>query len=103
MAQVQINYDAMQSTAAQINGYAQQVKDAIRELQGDINQLTPTWDGAARKAFDESYAASTKELSHYPAMLEQLHSALLFAAETMRKAEDASTAATPQIVTSDRS
>jgi WXG100 family type VII secretion target len=103
MAQVQINYDVMQTTAAQIKGYAQQVNDAITELQGDINQLTPTWDGAARKAFDESYAASAKELAHYPAMLEQLHSALLFAAETMLKAEDVAVAAAPAIVVSDRS
>jgi WXG100 family type VII secretion target len=103
MSQIQIDYGVMEATAADIKTYAQQVRDAITALRGDIDQLTPTWEGEARKAFDESYAAGAKELVHFPAMLEELHSALVFAADAMRKAESASAATTSELVVSDRS
>jgi WXG100 family type VII secretion target len=103
MALVQLSYDDMQSTATDIKGYAQQVRDAINALQGDITQLTPTWEGDARKAFDESYASCVNEIGHFPAMLEELHSALVFAATTMHTAEAESAAASVDTVVSDRS
>jgi WXG100 family type VII secretion target len=101
MAEIKLSYEQLTSSAADIKTFAGQVREVMQLLSADVVTLITTWDGEARKAFDESYVAGEKEMRHFPTMLDELHAALTFAAESMRTAELASAEATAATVQAD--
>lgn len=103
MSTLRINYGDMLAAADDAGRCATDMRASIQRLQQAAARLTPTWNGRARNAFDESLAACTREMSHFPLMLDQIQSALIATARTIGAAEHSAVAAIGASVVNDTS
>jgi 6 kDa early secretory antigenic target len=51
MSLIQVNYGAMDSGVAQIRATHGRLQAMFEDLQAQVNQLMPTWDGTAQSAY----------------------------------------------------
>lgn len=101
MSDLRLNYDDMLATAGDVGRCASDVRASIQRLQQTAARLTPTWEGRARAAFDDSFAVCAREMSHFPLMLDQIQRALTATARTIGAAEQRAAAAIGEAVVND--
>lgn len=51
MSLIQVNYGSMDAGVAQIRATHGRLQSMFEDLQGQVNQLLPTWDGTAQAAY----------------------------------------------------
>ena len=101
MSEIRLNYEEMSAVAGDVGRCAEDMRASVQRLQRAVGQLTQSWSGRARAAFDNDYAACSREMSHFPAMLDQIQIALNSTARAIRAAEQRAVAEIGQTVSND--
>ncbi len=101
MDQIRLSYEEMRGVAGDVQGQAVRAREALRTLHQAVQQLLPTWEGAAQAAFEASYTQGMPQLARVPLMLEEISRALQQTATLIQQAEQAAAGDMPATITTD--
>lgn len=88
---VQVNFGAMQGAVQQIRGTYRQLQTMFDDLQSQVSQLAPTWDGSAKEAYltvQQNWNRINQDLNQ---ALQQMGTGVDTANQNFQSAENANT------------
>jgi early secretory antigenic target protein ESAT-6 len=91
MSLIQVNYGAMDDGAGQIRSTLSRMQALFDELQGQVNQLLPTWDGTARDAYHQVQQNWNRLNTELNDALQQMGTGVDTANQNFQSAERANT------------
>jgi early secretory antigenic target protein ESAT-6 len=91
MSLIQVNYGAMDAGAEQIRSTLSRLQAMFDDLQSQVNQLLPTWDGAARDAYQAVQRDWDRLNTELNEALRQMGSGVDTANQNFQSAERANT------------
>lgn len=68
---VEVNTDAMGRDIARLQAMSRKLKASLQELDGSMRSLQQCWEGAAKNAYLEEYAADQTAMQELCGMLEE--------------------------------
>ena len=91
MSIIQVNYGAMETGVQSIRATHGRLQSMFEDLQSNVNQLLPTWDGTARDAYSsiqQRWNSLNQELQQ---ALQQMGAGVDVASTNFKSAESANT------------
>ena len=91
MSLIQVNYGAMEAGVQNIRGTHARLQSMFEDLQSNVNQLLPTWDGTSRDAYhavQQRWNTINQELHQ---ALQQMGTGVDVANSNFKSAESANT------------
>jgi WXG100 family type VII secretion target len=91
MSIIQVNYGAMEGGAQSIRATHARLQSMFEDLQANVNQLLPTWDGTARDTYhtvQQRWNTLNQELAQ---ALQQMGTGVDTANSNFKSAESANT------------
>ena len=69
MADSHMNYEALEQAETKVKQHKENFDSMISDLTQNLSSLTGQWDGAAKQAFDEQFAALKPQLEKFAELL----------------------------------
>lgn len=90
MAYINVEYSKFESAAVAVDNYITTVKNKMRDIQGDVDTLSSSWQGGDYNQFKKEFDKVDSDGSTYKQMVKAMESYaryIRYAAEEYRKAK----------------
>jgi WXG100 family type VII secretion target len=91
MSLIQVNYGAMEAGVQEIRGTVSRLQAMFDDLQSQVKQLEPTWDGTAKEAYLSVQANWNRINQELNTALQQMGSGVDTANTNFQSAESSNT------------
>jgi WXG100 family type VII secretion target len=86
---IMITPEELRTSAGNFTAKSGEVADIIAFLQGEVNRLESTWDGAAQNQFFQAFLEMTKILQQFPEVCNGITGQLNSIAQTIEETDNA--------------
>ena len=87
-ARITITPEELRTSATLFTTKSGEVTDIISALQGEVNRLESTWDGAAQNQFFQAFQEMAKVLQQFPEVCNGITGQLNTVAQTIEQTDE---------------
>ena len=88
MAIIKVTPETLQSQGEELNRYAEDLAETLKNIEDKIKDITQGWEGLAEDAYFSMYEDMQKSLAEFPNMVNSLGDTTKSAAQAFARVDD---------------
>lgn len=88
MASIRVTPETLNTQGNDLIGFAGDLADILKLIDGKINDICDSWDGLAQDAYFDMYSKMKESLNSFPELVRSLGDATVSSAEAFSSVDD---------------